>query len=61
MLIEVEWHKPVLLSKNSRIVVDRNNLPASIPKNPASTSSRVGMGFLFNHFISVRQRTSGAD
>jgi hypothetical protein len=33
MLIEVEWHKPVLLSKNSKIIVDRNNLPHTIPKN----------------------------
>ncbi len=33
MIIEVEWHKPFLLSKNSRILVDRNNLPAKIPKS----------------------------
>ena len=47
MLIEVEWHKPVLLSKNSRIVVDRNNLPASIPKSPGVYffSRRYGVSF----------------
>jgi hypothetical protein len=33
MLIAVEWHKPVLLSKNSRIVVDRNNLTRAIPNS----------------------------
>lgn len=47
MLIEVEWHKPVLLSKNSRIVVDRNNLPRSIPNSPGVYffSRRYGASF----------------
>jgi hypothetical protein len=32
MEIEIEWQKPILLSKNRRIVIDPNKLPESIPK-----------------------------
>ena len=47
MLIEVEWHKPVLLSKNSKIIVDRNELPHNIPKSPGVYffSRRYGTSF----------------
>jgi len=33
MRIEIEWHKPVLLAKNSKIKVDRDDLPNAIPKS----------------------------
>lgn len=47
MRIQVEWHKPILLSKNSKIVVDRNDLPYSIPRSPGVYffSRRYGISF----------------
>lgn len=33
MRIEIEWHKPVLLARNSQIRVDKDDLPRSIPKS----------------------------
>jgi hypothetical protein len=33
MKIEIQWHKPIRLSKNRLIIVDRDNLPNNIPED----------------------------